>query len=103
MTNWPEFDEHPQSVLVAVDGSGNRTYHVSLDEQQYNQARDAIAAMQWRPMSEAPLHTPILMDCKHGAIEGQFDGEVGHGYYWTDLSCYPRRWMPLPQQPTGDL
>jgi uncharacterized protein YigA (DUF484 family) len=43
MSNWPEFYGHPQSVLVGVEVRGSRTYHVSLDEQQYNEARDAIA------------------------------------------------------------
>lgn len=35
----------------------------------------------WQPIETAPKYEPILMLTKHGAIEGQWDGEVGSGYY----------------------
>lgn len=55
--------------------------------------------MEWQPMETAPLHEPILMLMKHGAIQGQWDGEIGFGYYWRDMEWYPTHWMPLPPPP----
>ena len=110
MTNWPEFDEHPQSVLVAVDGSGNRTYHVSLDEQQYNQARDAIAAMQWRPIETAPSDEYVWVSMfafnkqEHGRIQCEAVKHNGEWILTDEAKAWPpTHWMPLPPQPTGDL
>lgn len=54
---------------------------------------------KWQPMSTAPLHEPILMLMKHGAIQGRWDGDVGSGYYWSDMEWYPTHWMPLPEAP----
>lgn len=55
--------------------------------------------MSWKPIETAPLHEPILMLMKYGAIQGRWDGEVGSGYYWQDMEWYPTHWMPLPEPP----
>lgn len=55
--------------------------------------------MKWQPMETAPKYEPILMLMKHGAIQGQWDGEVGFGYYWRDMEWWPTHWMPLPPPP----
>lgn len=55
------------------------------------------ARPKWEPMETAPLYEPILMRMKHGVIEGEWDGEVGHGYYSRDMEWYPTHWMPLPK------
>lgn len=53
-------------------------------------------AGDWQPMETAPLHESLLMQMKHGIIEGSYDGDVGFGYYWSDMEWYPTAWMPLP-------
>lgn len=53
----------------------------------------------WQTMDTAPLHEPILMLMKHGAIQGRWDGDVGSGYYWSDMEWFPTHWMPLPEEP----
>ena len=55
--------------------------------------------MEWKPIESAPLHTPILMLMKHGAIEGEWDGRVGYGYFFSHMEWYPTHWMPLPDPP----
>lgn len=61
-------------------------------------ARDG-QRFKWQSMETAPLHEPILMLCKHGAIEGVWDGESGSGYYWREIEWYAQGWMPLPAEP----
>ena len=57
------------------------------------------ALPQWQPIETAPKYEQILMLTKHGAIEGQWDGEVGSGYYWQIIEWYATHWMPLPHPP----
>lgn len=60
---------------------------------------DSRREPQWQPMETAPKGERILMLMKHGAIEGQWDGETGSGYYWRPMEWYPSHWMPLPEAP----
>ena len=63
---------------------------------------EAYNAAMWRPIEEAPPHTPILTNCKHGLIEGEYqpepDGTV-EAYYWRYMSWYATHFRPLPKPP----
>ena len=61
--------------------------------------REREAVNGWQPMETAPKGLPILTLMKHGAIEGEWDGETAGGYYWRDMEWYPTHWMPLPAPP----
>lgn len=68
----------------------------------FRAAIDAYEKAMWRPIEEAPPHTPILTNCKHGLIEGEYqpepDGTI-EAYYWRDMSWYASHFRPLPEPP----
>jgi hypothetical protein len=113
MDKWPEFLKHPHCMDIDTeDGVG-----VVLTREQYNQARDAIAAMQWRDFSKKkPTEYGVFLTWhKHYGQElfyyqlhdGGTDGLKAGNWYGED-EPHPRNyqvshWMPLPPQPTGDL
>jgi len=113
MTNWPEFNRTEQFMLLE---NGNRVYRAIITEEQYNQARAAIAVMRWRPIETAPkdgteilaylitsCESIVYMDIILWSAVGA-DKDCGwltcHG---VEVYSTPIRWMPLPPQPTGDL
>lgn len=70
-------------------------------DKQIEDLKTQLKQFEWRPIESAPKDGPrILMLCKHGAIEGCYDGEVGYGYYWRDMRWWATHWMPLPKRPT---
>jgi hypothetical protein len=62
----------------------------------------AYEAALWQSIETAPPHVPILTNCKHGLIEGEYSPEsrgVVEAYYWRDMSWYATHWRPRPQPP----
>lgn len=107
MDSWPEFPRAEQFMLLE---NGNRVYRAIITEEQYNQARDAIAAMQWRPIETAPkdgssfLGAATLSDDKTwhiGIVRWKHNCFSEYGTVATGFT----HWMPLPlpPQPTGEL
>lgn len=90
-----EAERHPR-------GSDFTPEAIEIISRHMRELRDAVAE-PWQPIETAPKHTPILTLCKHGAIEGEWDGETACGYYWRQMEWWPTKWMPLPEPPqTGD-
>ena len=59
---------------------------------------------RWRPIDECADGAEVLTIMKHGVISGTYtksDGECG-GYYWSDLSWYPSKFRPLPDNRLAD-
>ena len=82
-------DMEARACAAAVRGMADSGHSAAAD----------AGASTWQPMETAPKGERILMLMKHGAIEGQWDGETGSGYYWRQMEWYPTHWMPLPPAP----
>ncbi len=102
MTNWPEFEKH-DNYRPWADAE-----EVALTRDEYNQARDAIAAMQWRPIETAPSGKKILIVYKNSlgnariiiakhyskfAVEASYDTDLDTDYSEeTDTYYWPEGW-----------
>ena len=104
MTNWPEFEKH-DNYRPWADAE-----EVALTRDEYNQARDAIAAMQWRPIETAPSDEYVWVSMfafnkpEHGRLQCEAVKHNGEWLLYDEAKAWPpTHWMPLPPQPTGDL
>lgn len=91
MNEWPEFNNHPNHRIDDCD----EMEFVWLNEQQYNQARDAIA--------EVERLRALLQDA---AEDVEHWGSYASGYFkdkWDLLGCIAKYRSALPTQPTGDV